>query len=591
MSKAEPETETNHAMLVIWGQFAQALGLIPGLAEVPLHQKKVCHDPHTKILEFFLGVLAGLEHLQDLSAAAEPIEKDPAVARAWLQSAWADYSGVSRTLTALAQMEAEQIVDVLNRISQPFIDREVMLALANPGYLTLDGDLTSQPVSDTSHTYPDAAYGHMDANQLGLGYQVAKVGLRSRSYGRLMLSSALHPGDVVSCTQVKALIGAAEAQLGLRPKRRTDLLSQRLENQAKDRKGRDDHYEESLQALEQARTKLPETCQQIQDCQTQLETAKREYQEQERKERPFSKPGKLRGQFEMLQRRKAHLEKKIPRLEEQLAFRRKHLMTSLEAERELSQRLEQYDQENVANVFPIQVVFRIDAGFGTPENVAWLIEMGYDVYSRPYGIWIKPRLKSLAEDLAWSRVGNNAEMIVWKGLKLEDFPYPLNVSLERFHTGDTLRYSAMLHFGSTPVTSDPAGWFAFYNARQSVEAGIKEGKGTFAMHYLKVRSKPALYLQEQFARFASNFVRWGAEWMAEQCPDIPNGWEQTEHPKVKQQVKVGAHTSAWVSWQEQGCMLRFTNHSVFAGRFLQVKKSMAFQLALPFSQKSENLRI
>ena len=106
-----------------------------------------------------------------------------------------------------------------------------------------------------------------------------------------------------------------------------------------------------------------------------------------------------------------------------------------------------------------------------------------------------------------------------------------------------------------------------------------------------MRSKPALYLQEQFARFASNFVRWGAEWMAEQCPDIPNGWEQTEHPKVKQQVKVGAHTSAWVSWQEQGCMLRFTNHSVFAGRFLQVKKSMAFQLALPFSQKSENFRI
>ena len=28
MSKAEPETETNHAMLVIWGQFAQVLGAI-----------------------------------------------------------------------------------------------------------------------------------------------------------------------------------------------------------------------------------------------------------------------------------------------------------------------------------------------------------------------------------------------------------------------------------------------------------------------------------------------------------------------------------------------------------------------------------
>ena len=585
MSEAEPETETNHAMLVIWGQYAQALGLILGLVEVPLHQKKVRHDPHTKVLEFFLSVLAGLEHLKDLSTAAEPIEKDLVVARAWLQPAWGDYSGVSRTLTTLTQTEAEQIVGVLDRISQPFIHREVMLALANPGYVILDGDLTPQPVSDTSTTYPDAAFGHMDDKQIGLGYQVAKVGLRSHTYGRLMLSSALHPGDVVSCTQVKALIGMAEEQIGLRPCRRTDLLSQRLETQVKDREERDQRYQETHKALEKARVRIPETWQQIRDYQTQLEAAEQEYQQQGRKERPFSQPGKLRSQLEMLQRRKARLEKKIPKLEEQMAFRRKHLMASLEEERVLRQRLEQYEQENATNPFPIRMVFRIDAGFGTPENIVWLIEMGYDVYTRPYGDWLKPRLKHMAENLPWTRVGHNAEMIAWKGMKLEDFPYPLNMSLQRFHTGSTLRYSAMLHFGSDPVTSDPAGWFTFYNARQTVEAGIKEGKGTFSMHYLKVRSKPALYLQEQFARFAANFVRWGAEWLAEQCPQIPNGWEETQHPKVKQQVKVGAHTSAWVSWQEQGCLLRFSDHSVFAGLFLQVKKSMAIQLALPFYRK------
>lgn len=123
-----------------------------------------------------------------------------------------------------------------------------------------------------------------------------------------------------------------------------------------------------------------------------------------------------------------------------------------------------------------------------------------------------------------------------------------------------------------------------------MEAGIKEGKCTFAMHYLKVRSKPAIYLQEQFTRFAANFVRWCAEWMAEQCQELPTGWDETQHPKVKQQVKVGAHTSAWVSWQEHGCLLRFTSHSVFAGRSLQVKKSIAIQLALPFAYKSSNSR-
>ena len=243
MSQSPVETPTQHAMLVIWGQFAQALGLIQELAKVPLHQKKVRHDPHTKILEFFLAVLAGLEHLQDLSTAAEPLEKDLALARAWLQPGWADFSGVSRTLSGLTQTEAEQIVGVLDRISQPFIDREAMLALANPGYLTLDGDLTPQPVSDTATTYPETAYGHIDENRLGLCYQVAKVSLRSPTDGRLLLASAWHPGDVVSCTQAQALIRAAEARLGLRPLRRTDLLAQRLAAQIPIRQEREQRYQ------------------------------------------------------------------------------------------------------------------------------------------------------------------------------------------------------------------------------------------------------------------------------------------------------------------------------------------------------------
>jgi hypothetical protein len=37
MSTVEAETETQHAMLVVWGQFAQALGLIKALSSVPLH--------------------------------------------------------------------------------------------------------------------------------------------------------------------------------------------------------------------------------------------------------------------------------------------------------------------------------------------------------------------------------------------------------------------------------------------------------------------------------------------------------------------------------------------------------------------------
>ena len=35
-------------------------------------------------------------------------------------------------------------------------------------------------------------------------------------------------GDTVSCTQAEALVLAAEAKTGLRPKRHTDLLAQRI---------------------------------------------------------------------------------------------------------------------------------------------------------------------------------------------------------------------------------------------------------------------------------------------------------------------------------------------------------------------------
>ena len=46
-------------------------------------------------------------------------------------------------------------------------------------------------------------------------------------------------------------------------------------------------------------------------------------------------------------------------------------------------------------------------------------------------------------------------------------------------------------------------------------------------------------------------------------------------------VRVAANTSAWVIWQPQGCLLRFTELSAFAGVELEIRDYIAFQLALP----------
>src|SRR5260370_33025849 len=82
--------------------------------------------------------------------------------------------------------------------------------------------------------------------------------------------------------------------------------------------------------------------------------------------------------------------------------------------------------------------------------------------------------------------------------------------LERFYTGKTLKHSALFHFGSQPVTEQLPGWFEQYNGRQTTLAGMKESKQVFSLHHLKVRSEPAIALQEAFILFAANFIRCAA---------------------------------------------------------------------------------
>src|SRR3954449_9583408 len=90
---------TQHAMLVVWGHFAQTLPLGTLLATVPIAEKTVYHPPHTKLLTLLLGILAGSEHLRDLSTCPAPVCRDPAVAAAWGLPALPSASGISRTLS------------------------------------------------------------------------------------------------------------------------------------------------------------------------------------------------------------------------------------------------------------------------------------------------------------------------------------------------------------------------------------------------------------------------------------------------------------------------------------------------------------
>ena len=459
--------------------------------------------------------------------------------------------------------------------------QEVLRAVRDQGKIVYDGDLTGRPVSNSSTTYPNVAYGHM-SDAVQLGYQAAMVSFHSLTYGRQWLAAIPHPGSTVACTEAEAMVCAAEAQTGVRPRRRTDLLAQRLAQAESEQQHWAAKTTQAEQAWTQAQAALQDTQRQLAVWQAQVAQYELEYRARQRPERPHSRLAQARAKVGVFQQRLARREKQMSKTKAYLQRQQAHLAQCSAHVQQLQCRLARFEQENATNPMPVRADFRLDAGFGTPENVAMLIEMGYEVYTKPYGQWLKAQLKKqLDPETSWTQVGRNAEMTAWPAMEVKDFPYPLDTALERFYTGDTQRLSVLLHYGQDAVTADLSGWFHTYNGRQTIEAGIKEGKQVFQMHHLKVRSEAALFLQEHFAAFAANFVRWAAHWLTTQCPQEPEGWQEDTLPGVKAQVRVMAHTSAYVEWHKQGCLLRFTDHSVFAGRSLHVIRQWAYQLVLP----------
>jgi hypothetical protein len=202
--------------------------------------------------------------------------------------------------------------------------------------------------------------------------------------------------------------------------------------------------------------------------------------------------------------------------------------------------------------------------------VALLIEMGYDLYTKPHSHKVVTYLKRQVDDsAAWTRVGANAEVVAWPTLRLAHCPYPLDVALERFYTGTTRKHSALFHFGVQSVTEQVLGWFEQYNGRQTIEAGIKESKQVFYLHHLKVRSEPAIYLQEAFILFAANFIRWAAHWLENQAQPVEHALHVSKLG-IKRQVQVAAHVSAQVIQDSAGKLLKFSEQSAFAGQLLRV---------------------
>jgi hypothetical protein len=143
----------------------------------------------------------------------------------------------------------------------------------------------------------------------------------------------------------------------------------------------------------------------------------------------------------------------------------------------------------------------------------------------------------------------------------------------------------LLYYGQTSPPPDVKAWFTRYNARQTLEAGIKEGKGIFPMRRPWVRSPVGLQLQEQFSRFAANFVRWAAQW-AKQVVRQANRLMTEALTEVKTLVRVMTRCRARLVVNTLGRVILFEEPGPFTGSMFLLAGQVAFQYVLPLFSRS-----
>ncbi len=570
---------TDHAGLVVLGKYAQQLGLIERLQTVPLAQRTRTHTPQAKLIQFFVGILAGLDYLQDFNLAPHPLVTDPAVPASWQQDAFAHYSGVSRTLAAADDATLAAVQTVLQEVAHPFIEREV-LALVRAGRpLVIDVDLTGRRVSPTSTTYPDADFGWMD-DAVAKGYQAAVTTLSGGPSGRLVLSSQRYPGRTKSAECLRAAVGQLEQVLGVAPRRRPDLVRQRLAALAP-------QLQQRQRAVEAARQRLEHLRRTAERVQAELVKLKEEAGSRAAPASPCPEPPGLPPEMESWRLRR--VQQQAERLPSQLQAasdwyvkQQAHLRALAEQEQQLRTWVTELEHDNAALVMPVRILLRVDAGFSTGENLTWLIEAGYGVVTKAHSGHTTTRLRrKVRGDAVWTVVGGNADAMRLPPQHLTDCPYAVEVLLVRYQVPAGQRWTALLYYDETPPPDCLSLWFDLYNARQIMEAGIKEQKGVFTMRRPLVRSRIGLHLQEQFSVFAANFVRWAAQWAREQAVQQATTRLQQALTETKTLVRVVGRTRARLIQRAGGCALVFDAAGPFAGAVLVFAGQVAYQEVLP----------
>ena len=576
------ECQTEHGLLIAFGEFARHTGLIAGLMRVRIPQKIQRHPgavpPPTKLVELYAGLLTGMEYLQDLNLGHHPLVKDSAVVEAWEQTRFVHYSNVSRALEACDEITVQDLRAASERFNQPFLTEAIHDEVRAGREIVFDLDLMGQSVSSTSQTYPDVAFGWAD-NAIRLGYQLARVCVQTLRYGRLWLDGFHHPGDTVSVNCLKELVLAAEQRAGVRPRRRPELVAQRIKD-----------LQPTLQRLEELCQRQVTVLTDRQDKQTEWIGRRYALQQQLKKTTDSIQKERISKQISIIDKRLDKLPPQLSQRQAVLTRARERWQKALAEQVHLQGWRTQLETENLQNPNAPICICRQDAGFCSGENLTWQIELGYQVETKSTSGKVTTALqKRCSDQTTWTRVGQNAEMTDWSDYQMKACPYPLRVGLERFQLGEQTKHSVLILYRDTPAQPGLPQWFQHYNGRQTIEAGNKQMKTVYHVQHLMSHAKYGIQIQVLLTGLACNQTQFVQPWLQSAAEQLTPRIE-SDLASPKTMVRVLANSTASVQRSDCSTVLVFAQTSSAPNFKLCLYGLPLHQLNLGLFQPLQNAR-
>lgn len=588
MAESPAVQHTDHALLVGLGMFGRQIGLFEELDQVRFPGRVYKHAPQRKLRELLAALAAGYSYLQDIDFASDAIRDDALVVVAWDEQGFAYHTGVGDAMRRADATTVNDLQAALERVSAPFLVRDVEEALAMGGPLRLEGDTTGvATTADMLGVAPGLIEGRLQP-----GFHMASVSVHTPA-NRVMLGSAHFNGSTVSCQTLETLVELAEQRVG-RPRRRVELLYPQLaaldqEEASWREKAHSAH--ERIQKLEERIWELHFQIQETEQAIKQLKASRRGL-----KERRYSRLSQARRHLETYQRWQTSARCRQGRAQQTMQRFLECAERVHERRQLLQQRITRYEEDNRTNLHPLEIIFSTDGGFGTPGNVALLTEAGYDVLSKAHGRAATPYLiREVTPDTLWEPVNSITQATDSSRTQFGRCPYPARLILARQQRGETVRHSTLVisppeaAWGQTPTlaryTLTAAQNVCFYNSRQDIEAGIKEFKGVFFLGHMRFFSAAAIQIQEQLITFLPNFIRWAIRYYFR--PNAIYLPSRADHglDQLKNVVRVAMHSKAEIHFADDGCVIRFEPSGAFAGLVIDLRQPVAFQLPLPLFTK------